>query len=154
MTKSTSEISWYWKAFESLSTSEMYDIFALRIAVFVVEQDCPYQDADGKDKPAFHLFGMADNKMVAYSRILPPGVSYPEVSLGRVAIDPAFRGKGWGHLLMQETMQRIQSEFGKVPVKISAQEYLIAYYEHYNFQTQGKGYLEDDIPHIQMLYTP
>jgi ElaA protein len=110
---------------------------------------------DGKDKKCYHLicrdgFG----KVVATARILPPGISYTEVSIGRVVLDQEIRGKGIGHQLMEQSMKFINEEFGAVPVRISAQKHLENYYNTHNFISTGKEYLEDDIPHVEMLNTP
>lgn len=147
-------IHWRWLPFDKLTLRELHDLLALRTAVFVVEQDCPYQEVDGKDEQSWHLLGFENQQLQLYSRVLPPGLSYPEVSLGRVVVDPDKRGQGLGYTLMDETMAKIKEQFGDVSVRISAQEHLQAYYAHYGFQAVGEGYLEDDIPHIQMLYTP
>ena len=140
--------------FSDLTNDQLYDLIALRTLVFVVEQDCPYQEADGKDKEALHLLGMEGGQLAGYSRILPPGVSYSEASLGRVVIHPDFRGRQLGYTLMEETMNQIEAHFGIVPVKISAQEHLRNYYGRFNFSQCGDGYLEDGIPHIPMRYEP
>jgi len=145
-------ISWQLKKFEQLSTVELYAIFQLRMEVFVVEQNCAYQDADGKDLKAYHLMGLNENKeLMAYSRLLPPDVSYAEVSIGRVITSPKARGRGAGRSLMNESLLSIEKLFGKVPVRIGAQVYLKAFYESFGFVMEGEEYLEDGIPHIIML---
>ncbi|MEN9998984.1 MAG: hypothetical protein RI922_1974 [Bacteroidota bacterium] len=148
-------LDWQVKYYPELTTNEFHDIIALRLKAFVVEQNCSYLDLDGKDKKCYHLicrdgFG----KVVATARILPPGISYPEVSIGRVVLDQAIRGNGIGHQLMNESMKFINEEFGAVPVRISAQKHLENYYNKHNFISTGKEYLEDDIPHVEMLNTP
>ena len=146
------KINWKTKAFKDLSVDEYFEVLHLRIAVFVVEQDCPYQEVDEKDRQSFHLFGRAENgEIMAVTRILPSGISYDEVSIGRVALKKAYRGKGIADVLMEESFKFIESEFGKVPVRISAQEYLLKYYTKHGFKQVGEMYLEDDIPHIEML---
>jgi ElaA protein len=122
--------------------------------VFVVEQRCPYQEADYKDEHSLHVMGWQDNELVAYARIVAPGISYKEVSLGRVATVYALRGVGIGKLLMKETMRMILEHYGDVPVRISAQSYLQRFYESFGFACIGQEYQEDDIPHIEMLRRP
>ncbi len=148
-------LDWQVKYYPELTTNEFHDIIALRLKAFVVEQNCSYLDLDGKDKKCYHLicrdgFG----KVVATARILPPGISYPEVSIGRVVLDQAIRGNGIGHQLMDQSMKFINEEFGSVPVRISAQKHLENYYNKHNFISTGKEYLEDEIPHVEMLNTP
>ena len=146
------KITWSTKAFKDLSVDEYFEILHLRTAVFVVEQDCPYQEVDEKDRQSFHLFGKSTSgKVMAVTRILPQGISYDEVSIGRVALKKEFRGKGIADSLLEESFKFIENEFGKVPVRISAQEYLLNYYSKHGFKQIGEMYLEDDIPHIEML---
>lgn len=148
-------LDWQVKHYPELTTNEFHDIIALRLKAFVVEQNCSYLDLDGKDKKCYHLicrdgFG----KVVATARILPPGISYSEVSIGRVVLDQEIRGKGIGHQLMEQSMKFINEEFGAVPVRISAQKHLENYYNTHNFFSTGKEYLEDEIPHVEMLNSP
>jgi ElaA protein len=148
-------LDWQVKHYPELTTNEFHDLIALRLKAFVVEQNCSYLDLDGKDKKCYHLicrdgFG----KVVATARILPPGISYSEVSIGRVVLDQEIRGKGIGHQLMEQSMKFINEEFGSVPVRISAQKHLENYYNTHNFFSTGKEYLEDEIPHVEMLNTP
>ncbi|MGB0882227.1 MAG: GNAT family N-acetyltransferase, partial [Vicingaceae bacterium] len=146
------KITWTTKAFKDLSIDEYFELLHLRTAVFVVEQDCPYQEVDEKDRKSFHLYGKTEKgEVIAVTRILPKGVSYDEISVGRVALKKEYRGKGIADTLMIETLQFIESEFGKQPIRISAQTYLLNYYNKHGFKQVGKGYLEDDIPHIEML---
>ncbi|MCG3164521.1 MAG: hypothetical protein POELPBGB_00275 [Bacteroidia bacterium] len=124
----------------------------LRQEVFVVEQNCPYLDADGKDKYAYHLLGYDENrKLAAYARIVFPGVSYAEVAIGRVITSQQYRRTGAGKELMRETLKAIENIYGKVSVRISAQTYLVNFYSEFGFTSTGKEYLEDDIPHTEML---
>lgn len=148
-------LDWQIKFYTELTTNEFHDIIALRLKAFVVEQDCSYLDLDGKDKKCYHLicrdgFG----KVVATARILPPGLSYTEVSIGRVVIDESIRGKGAGHELMRRSMAFVTEEFGNVAVRISAQKHLEKFYNQHGFLSTGKEYLEDDIPHVEMLSKP
>jgi len=139
--------------FEDLRLSQLYDLLALRQKVFIVEQDCPYLDADGKDAASYHVLGCnGQGRLLAYTRFMPPGISYPTYSsLGRVVTDPSIRRSGEGRRLMQETMGFMRSILGEGPVKISAQCYLIDFYQSLGFSTYGEQYLEDNIPHISML---
>ncbi|MGQ0827109.1 MAG: GNAT family N-acetyltransferase [Bacteroidota bacterium] len=146
------KISWKIKIFEELNTIELYNILRLRSEVFVVEQNCPYQDMDGKDSKSFHLVGLDDNnEIVAYARILPAGISYKEVSIGRVVISNTMRGKGMGKELMKESINFIGKQFGKVPIRISAQCYLKNFYKSLGFEIASEEYLEDNIPHVEMV---
>lgn len=148
-------LEWQIKPYADLSTNEFHDIIALRMKAFVVEQNCAYLDLDGKDKKCYHLIcrdGLGE--VVATARILPQGLSYDEVAIGRVVIDDTIRGKGVGHELMERCMKYAEAEFGKVPIRISAQKHLEDYYGKHKFVSTGKEYLEDDIPHVEMLYTP
>lgn len=147
------KIHWTTKTFQELNTNELFDMMALRQKVFVVEQDCPYQDADEKDKESWHLFGSnSDGHIVACLRIVPKGLSYPDyISIGRVVVDSDFRGLKIGEELMLEGIKSIEKQQGKVAIKISAQEYLKRFYESLGFVQKGEGYLEDNIPHIAMI---
>jgi ElaA protein len=146
------EIRWICKHFSELSALEYHHILFLRTEVFVVEQNCPYQEVDEKDVVAFHLFGLNKNKeVVAVTRILPQGVSYKEVSIGRVAIKKTYRGKGLGDELLFESFLAILHYFGEQSIRISAQEYLVKYYSAHGFKKIGEMYLEDDIPHVEMI---
>jgi len=147
-------MKWSCKAFKELSLDEFHDIIQLREIVFVVEQDCPYLDVDGKDKEALHVFGEYEGNIVATTRILKPGISYDEVAIGRVVTSPTVRGMGMGKQLMEESMKFVKLHFGKVPIRISAQTYLLKYYKSFGFIETGEEYLEDNIPHFEMLYKP
>lgn len=148
------KITWTTKHFSELTAREYFDVLYLRTEIFVVEQDCPYQEVDHKDQKAYHLWGeTGTGEVIAVSRILPQGVSYDEVSIGRVALKKEYRGKGIADEMMLKTFQFIQQEFGAVPIRISAQEYLINFYHKHGFNQIGKIYLEDNIPHVEMLRT-
>jgi ElaA protein len=144
------------KHFKELSTTELYNIIKLRIQVFCVEQNCPYQDADGKDFESWHLMiHDADNTLIAYSRILPKGISYPEyVSIGRIVTAELVRMHGFGKLLMLESLKQTTTLFGNAPIKISAQAYLRKFYTSFGFVATGEEYIEDHIPHIGMVKLP
>lgn len=146
------KITWNTKHFKDLTVDEYFEILHLRTAIFVVEQDCPYQEVDEKDRKAFHLFGRAKNgEVIAVTRILPQNVSYDEISIGRVALKKEARGRGIADELMEQTLKFIESILGKQNIRISAQTYLLNYYGKFGFQQVGKEYLEDNIPHVEML---
>ena len=147
-------ITWSCKPFKDLTNEELYEIFHLRIEVFVIEQNCPYQDADGKDLKSFHVQGKQNGKLIAYTRIVPPGVSYMEPSIGRVITSKEARGTGAGKILMTKSIEYLKKEFGNTPIRIGAQAYLQKFYEGFGFVKEGDGYLEDGIPHFIMLLTP
>ena len=147
-------IEWRCKFFDDLTPAELYDIIQLRNDVFVVEQQCIFQDADGVDKKCFHLSGYEGNTLAAYTRLIAPGITYTEASIGRVASARAYRGKGIGLQLMRQSVQFCRQLFGNVPIKIGAQLYLKKFYEQFGFSAIGEVYLEDNIPHIHMLLLP
>ena len=145
---------WTLKPFDDLTPKELYNILQLRNEVFIVEQNCPYQDLDNKDLYAYHLMGMKENKLIAYSRLLAPGISYSESSIGRVVSSPAVRKTGIGKKLMTESIIQIQNLFQTDTIRIGAQLYLKKFYESFGFVQQGEVYPEDNIPHIIMLRKP
>lgn len=146
-----SEITWIYKPFAELDIQELYSILQVRSAVFVVEQNCPYLDADGKDKEAHHLCGWKDEALVAYARILPPGLAFAEASIGRVLTHPAYRRYGAGRELMEIAIGRALVQYDVTVIRIGAQLYLQQFYTSLGFQKVSDEYLEDDIPHIEML---
>ena len=139
------------KAFEELQTEELYDILQLRSAVFVVEQDCVYQDLDGKDKRALHVIGKKENKVVAYTRIFGPGDYFNEASIGRVVVEQKERKYGYGKQIMEASIKAIQDEYNVDIIKLSAQTYLKNFYTDLGFVSVGEPYLEDGIPHVAMV---
>lgn len=145
------ELEFKIKRFKGLSTSELYEVLQLRSKVFVIEQNCIYQDIDGKDEKAIHVLGTFKGKIVAYSRIFSTADYFENASIGRVVVSEEYRNKKWGHLLMLESMLAIETIFGVQPITISAQLYLKKFYESHGFQKVGETYLEDGIPHIEML---
>ncbi|MFT3903794.1 MAG: GNAT family N-acetyltransferase [Niabella sp.] len=147
-------MNWVCKHFDELTTGELYDILQLRAAVFVVEQNCPYQDLDGKDLKCCHLMGYDEEGLVAYTRLVPPGISYEHTSIGRVVVSERARRIGAGKLLMKESIACCERLFGRNPIKISAQLYLKKFYESFGFVAVSDVYLEDDIEHIAMIRTP
>ena len=142
--------------FEALNVYQLYEIMALRQEVFVVEQNCPYQDCDGKDMESWHLLGRDDSgKLVCYTRLLPAGVSYPEYpSIGRVVSAPSARKTGIGKILMEKSIEKCLELFGNQAIKIGAQTYLLRFYEGFGFRSTGEEYLEDGIPHTKMVRAP
>ena len=142
--------TWICKYFDQLTPAELYAILQLRNEVFVVEQNCVFQDADNKDHSAWHLMGWSSDKLVAYSRILPAGIAFEEASIGRVVTSPSIRGSGVGKELMQQAVARLHELFGNVPIRMGSQLYLKKFYESFGFVQDGDVYLEDGIEHIEM----
>ncbi len=147
------EIKWSCFSFKELDLWLLYEILALRQEVFVVEQDCPYLDADGKDQEGWHVCGHdKEGVLVAYTRILPRGISYSDyVSIGRVITSSKIRGQKKGRELMKVSIDVTYKLLGKCPIKISAQSHLQPYYQSVGFRTIGDEYDEDGIPHVAML---
>lgn len=151
---------WKTKHFNELALNELYDLLKLRIDVFVVEQACYYPDLDSdkdqldRNKDTLHLLGYQNGTLVAYLRILALGQSYDNyISIGRVAIAQQARGSGLGHELMKEALTLCQNHFPEQNIKISAQEYLLTFYQQHGFEQVSEVYLEDNIPHIAMIKT-
>jgi ElaA protein len=144
-------VSWQCKFFTELTNFELYKILQLRNEVFIVEQNCVYQDCDDKDLKAYHFMGWDDDKLVAYTRLLSPGISYPDAaSIGRVITSPSVRGKNVGKELMTNSIAEVYRLFGKIPIRISAQFYLKRFYESFSFVQYSDVYMEDGIEHIGM----
>ncbi|MEJ7586650.1 MAG: GNAT family N-acetyltransferase [Ferruginibacter sp.] len=143
-------ITWKYHAFDELSSSELYAILQLRNAVFVLEQHCVYQDADNKDDQSIHQTGWEGNSLAAYCRILPPGLSFKEASIGRVVTSPVSRGVGYGRELMERAVEFTLSYYNCRRITIGAQHYLENFYESIGFVKISDMYLEDGIPHIEM----
>ena len=139
------------KAFEELELWELYELLRLRSEVFVVEQDCVYQDIDGKDQKALHVLGYEGESIVAYTRIFPPSFYFEEAAIGRVVVKEETRKKKYGHDILDASKKAVQEHFNTSRIKLSAQTYLIRFYESHGFSTTGEGYLEDGIPHIAMV---
>lgn len=146
-------VKWQFASFEELTNLEMYKMLQLRMQVFVVEQNCPYLDLDDKDVKAIHLLGWDENKCVAVARLLPEGVSYSDVSIGRVVTHQDYRAIGLGRALMHEALLKMQELFPNKNIRISAQSYLLKFYKSLGFEVVSEEYLEDDIPHFEMLLT-
>ncbi|WP_437396095.1 GNAT family N-acetyltransferase [Flagellimonas lutimaris] len=139
------------KTFDELITKELYQILRLRSAVFVVEQDCVYQDVDNKDQKALHVIGVKEGEIVAYTRIFKPGDYFDNVSIGRVVVAQDQRKYGLGKQIMQASLTAIKERFPNKPIEISAQSYLLKFYTELGFNVFGEEYLEDGIPHRRML---
>ncbi len=145
-------LQWKLKDWNELTTEELYQLLALRIRVFVIEQNCPYQDADGKDFKSLHLFATDEQgECMACLRLVMPEVSYEEWSIGRVVTDERVRNIGIGRILMQKAMDYFR-QHAIASVRISAQSYLIKFYESFGFVVVSDEYTEDNIPHVEMLY--
>jgi ElaA protein len=145
------ELEWRLKHFDELTLKELYDFGQLRQEVFIVEQNCPYLDFDGKDLACHHLLGYHAGILAAYVRLVPVGVSYPKaVSIGRVVSSPQLRGQGLGKSIMKKSLKVVQELWPNQPITISAQDYLLRFYENLGFVDSGTKYLEDDIPHTKM----
>ncbi|MGG1629550.1 GNAT family N-acetyltransferase [Rossellomorea sp. NRS-1567] len=144
-------MNWKLKSFNELSTHELYGILQVRTKVFVVEQECPYLEVDGKDLHSYHLYKEENGEMVAYARLLPAGVSYKEPSIGRVLVKDDYRGKGLASELVKRGLDFILDELGERTVKIQAQEYLREFYGSFGFRAITETYLDDGIPHIDMI---
>lgn len=143
-------IEWKIKRFETLTAIELYNLMQLRSEVFVVEQNCVYQDVDGKDHKALHLIGEDNGATVAYARLFKPKDYFNEASIGRVVVKQSYRSKKLGHILMREAILEINKHFNETKITISAQLYLKKFYENLGFIQSSEMYLEDDIPHIEM----
>lgn len=146
-------IKWNIKRFETLSLEELYQTLLLRSEVFVVEQNCVYQDIDNKDQKAIHVLGYTNTELVAYARLFKAGDYFEQASIGRVVVSPKYRKKMAGHALMKTAIDAVYQQFHTKEITISAQLYLKKFYESHGFVAQGETYLEDDIPHIQMRKT-
>lgn len=145
-------MQWQWKSFFDLTSIELYDLLRLRQDVFVLEQQCLYADIDGNDEQCFHLLGKADDgRLLAYLRVVPPGLSYPEPSIGRVLTAQDCRGQGAGQALLEAGVRLTRFQYPGQPIRISAQLYLQGFYQMLGFAAVGEPYDEDDIPHIEML---
>ena len=142
---------WRINSFDELTVAELYSILQLRSAIFVVEQNCIFLDVDGKDQKSFHLSCWNNNELIAYARLLPPGLSYTEASIGRIINSVKYRGIGMGKELMKQALLNINYKFGETPVKIGAQLYLKSFYAGFGFKQTSDVYIEDGIDHIEMI---
>lgn len=140
------------KEFDQLSLDELYQIIQLRLEIFVVEQDCIYQDLDGKDKVAYHLFVKDDDEIAAVLRILPENVSYDEMAIGRIVVKKSHRGRGIAKTMMKMAIDFIVKDLGKRIIRLSGQAYLVDFYTNLGFRRVSDEYLEDGIPHFEFLF--
>ena len=141
------------KTFKELSTEELHDILQLRSEVFVVEQNCVYQDIDGKDKDALHVIGRKKRHLVAYTRCFAPGFYFKDASIGRVVVTNKERKNKYGDKIMKASIQAIQTHYQTQQISLSAQTHLKKFYKNHGCSQVGEGYLEDGIPHIMMVNT-
>ncbi|SHI86197.1 GNAT family N-acetyltransferase [Flavobacterium haoranii] len=144
------ELKFEIKRFNELSTVELYNLLQLRSEVFVVEQNCVYQDIDAKDEKALHVLGYYQGDLAAYARLFNKGYYFDETSIGRVVVSPKYRDKKFGHDLMKTAIEAISEFYNEKEITISAQEYLQKFYESHGFVKTSEMYLEDEIPHIRM----
>jgi ElaA protein len=139
------------KAWDQLSRKEINDIFSLRSEVFVVEQECIYQDIDGKDQKADHVLLIINNQLVGYTRVFNENIYFKEASFGRAVVKKNYRGEGYGHLLVEKSLEHLKTN-KQSPIKISAQSHLKEFYSSHGFVAKGEEYMEDGIPHTAMYY--
>lgn len=144
-------IIWNIKGFDELSTQELYKILKARIDVFVVEQNCPYPDLDFYDQKAIHIWAEIDQNILAYCRIFNSGIKYKEASIGRVLTTSEARGQNLGKQLIKNALEATNNRFHTTSIRISAQDYLLPFYSSFGFKSTDKKYLEDNIPHTEMV---
>ncbi len=145
-------MKWIYKSYEELTTQELHDLIKVRMDIFVVEQNCPYPEVDGYDPEANHLWlEDEDGQVIAYCRIFLSGVKYNEASIGRILVVKEMRGKEYGKELMTKALSVIKDQYGEKAVKIQAQEYLLDFYGSFGFEGVTETYLEDGIPHVDMV---
>jgi ElaA protein len=151
-------IEWRWARFDDLSAYEVYEMLSLRSRVFVVEQKCVYQDADGRDADAWHLLGWraagGEEQLVSYARVFEAGVRYEEMSIGRIVSAPEVRGSGVGRMIVEEAMRFCAERWPGQRIRIAAQRRLESFYTEFGFDVTGQPYIEDGIEHIDMLFIP
>lgn len=148
----TNKIKLIWQSFESLTKDQLYDILNLRQKVFIIEQDCFYEDIDYFDQKAHHLLIYCNKSLIGYARVFPPGIKYKSSSIGRIVVDKKYRGESFGKKITQEAIIFLKDKFINSDVCISAQFRLVNFYENLGFETEGEVYLEDGIDHIKMIY--
>ena len=151
---SDSDLKWQWCRLGELSAEQLYAVLAERVAIFVVEQNCPYQELDGLDQDAEHLIAWSGKAVAGYLRVLGPGTRFDDPSIGRIITSKAFRGSGLGRELVAKGIERTRQRYPGRPVRISAQAYLEKFYRSFGFETVSEQYLEDNIPHVEMLLPP
>ena len=144
-------LKWQWCSLGELSAEQVYAILAARVAIFVVEQNCAYQDLDGLDSDAEHLIAWSGSNVAGYLRVLGPGTRFDDPSIGRIITTKEFRGSGLGRELVAKAIARTRQRYPGEPIRISAQKYLEKFYGDFGFATVSEPYLEDGIPHVEML---
>lgn len=145
------DLSWQWCRLGELSAEQLYAVLAARVAIFVVEQNCAYQDLDGLDCDAEHLIAWSGAEVAGYLRVLAPGTRFADPSIGRIITTKPFRGSGLGRVLVAKGIERTRLRYPGLPVRISAQHYLEKFYGEFGFATVSAPYLEDNIPHVEMV---
>lgn len=145
-------MDWFIKPFEKLTNDELYALLKLRVDVFVIEQDCPYPELDNYDQQAMHYFLKINEEFAAYVRILPSNSKYEEVSIGRVLVLKRFRRQGYAQQIMQKAIDYVMNEWKETRIKVQGQEYLKDFYSGFGFEQVSESYLEDGIPHIDMIW--
>jgi ElaA protein len=148
------DVNWQWYRLSELSAVQLYAMLEARIAIFVVEQNCPYQDLDGLDLDAEHLIAWSGREVAGYLRVLGPGTRFEDPSIGRIITTQRFRGTGLGRELVAKGIERARLRYPGRPLRISAQQYLEEFYASFGFATVSEPYLEDNIPHVEMLLLP
>jgi len=144
-------IRWTIKSFEELNSKELYKILQLRINVFMLEQNCLYPECDDKDYKAKHVFATDEDQVIAYARLLPPNISYAEASIGRVIVSDIYRGQQLGYKLMHSAIEKLYADYPESAIRISAQAHLSKFYGNLGFIQVSEEYMEDGIPHVEML---
>ena len=152
--KSATDVNWQWYRLSELSAVQLYAMLEARVAIFVVEQNCAYQDLDGLDLDAEHLIAWSGREVAAYLRVLAPGTRFEDPSIGRIITTQRFRGTGLGREIVTKGIERTRLRYAARPIRISAQKYLEKFYGTYGFRTVSEPYLEDGIPHVEMLLMP
>lgn len=145
------KLIWHFKSFNDLSPFELYEILRLRNEVFIIEQNCIYNECDNKDLESYHLWCSLEGKIIGYCRLVPPEVSYSEPSFGRIVSHPDYRNLKLGHLMLGFVNQIVKNYYKTSSIRISAQVYLRNFYESYGFRQVSEEYLEDNLPHMEML---
>lgn len=143
-------VNWHIKTFNELTSDELYRILQVRVDIFVVEQNCPYPEVDGKDRNCWHIFAEKNEEILAYTRLLPPGLSYKEAAVGRVLVKKEYRGTGMGRELMTRSVDFLNKTLDEPEIRLQAQEYAENFYGSFGFERISETYLEDDIPHVDM----
>lgn len=147
-------VDWKLSVFDALSVPELYELLQLRTEVFAVEQNCAFQDMDGADAQAAHLMGRRDGQLLAYARCFPAGIKFAEASIGRVVVCRQARGTGLGHELIERAMSAVCNLWGRQAIRIGAQAHLEQYYRGHGFVDANRRYIEDGIPHLDMIWQP